>query len=71
MNRGGRPCHDTWSKGFTKTIDEKTRKPAAICNVCKKVLQNTAEKRMQDHRYVEYLLIQYKKNILLYLYVNI
>lgn len=52
MNRGGRKRHNFWEEmGFKKIKDEKGN-PAVYCEGCKNIFKNSAQDRLQKHRYV-------------------
>ncbi|XP_044016539.1 uncharacterized protein LOC122858008 [Aphidius gifuensis] len=51
MSKGGRPCHDYWERGqfIRQTRNDKL---VAACALCDKVLLNTSQSRLQQHRNV-------------------
>jgi hypothetical protein len=48
MSGAGRPPHSFWERGNFHQIKVNNKK-AALCNICKRVLENTTQRRLAKH----------------------
>lgn len=49
-NSVNRLLHTLWDDSFIRVKNPKTNATSAKCNICKKILVNTAMRRLQIHR---------------------